>query len=158
MNPIRYRITWVFMLSIWPLALMAGGKLTIGEGWVRAVPPVSDNTAAYFTISNGTKQDDTVLHVSSAAAEHAELHTVIVEPDGARRMQKMPHVTVKAGSELELKPGGYHLMLIGLKKPLKEGDKVSIEMIFQRAGKQKIQLPVAMGGGQEAADHHHHHH
>lgn len=147
-------------LLLLPLAGLAqAGKLTISEGWVRAVPPVSKNTAAYFTIRNGMKKDDTILHLSSPVAEHTELHTIIEEPNGAKRMQKVPHGSIKGGGELELKPGGYHLMLIGLNKALKEGDKVTVEIIFQNAGKQTVTLPVRMGAIEEpSSDHHHHHH
>ena len=149
----------LLLLAMLPLAAYAGdGKLTISDGWVRAVPPVSKNTAAYFTIHNGSPKDDTILHFVSDAAEVAELHTIVVESNGAKRMQKMPHATVRAGGELQLKPGGYHLMLIGLKQPLKDGDKVAVEIIFQHAGKQTLRLPVSMGEQETPEDQHHHHH
>ena len=153
-----FRASLLLLLVFPAMALAGDGKLTISDGWVRAVPPVSKNTAAYFSIHNGTKKDDTILHLESPAAEVTELHTIVVESNGAKRMQKMPHATVKAGAGLELKPGGYHLMLIGLKAPLKEGDKVPVEIIFQHAGKQVLSLPVSMGESAEQDDHQHHHH
>ena len=159
MTKIKTLTTVLLALLLFPVAVLAAGnKLTISEGWVRAVPPVSKNTAAYFTIHNGFKKDETILHLESPVAEHTELHTIIVEPNGAKRMQKVPHGAIKAGGELALKPGGYHLMLIGLKKPLKEGDKVSVDIIFQHAGKQTVTLPVKMGAPEEESSHHHHHH
>ncbi|MCG8668833.1 MAG: copper chaperone PCu(A)C [Pseudomonadales bacterium] len=134
------------------------GKLTAEGGWVRAVPPVSKNTAAYLTLKNGSKKDEVLLHLSSKAAKHTELHTIVVEPNGAKKMQKMPHATIKAGTELEMKPGGYHVMLIDLVKPLKEGDTVELEFIFQHAGKLSLSLPVKMSEDKAEGGHHHHHH
>lgn len=148
---------FLLMLCFAPSAF-AGGKLTIDAGWVRAVPPVSKNTAAYFTIHNGSKKDEVLLHLASDAAETVELHTIVVEPNGAKRMQKVPHATIKAGSSLALTPGGYHLMLIGLKKPLKTGNKVSVELLFQHAGKINLSLPVKMDQGGDNTSHHKHHH
>lgn len=158
MKQLLRTIVWIVCLC--PAVVLAeGGKLTVSEGWVRAVPPVSKNTAAYFTIKNGSKKDEVLLHLSSDAAEHTELHTIIVEPNGAKRMQKVPHGTIKAGAELALKPGGYHVMLIGLKEPLKEGREVALELLFQHAGKVRLTLPVKMAGpDSKAGGHHHHHH
>ncbi|MCG8316294.1 MAG: copper chaperone PCu(A)C [Pseudomonadales bacterium] len=141
--------------------VLAGGKLIISDGWVREVPPVSKNTAAYFTLKNTMQKDDVLLYLTSDAAKHTEFHTIIVDPNGAKRMQKMPHYTLKANSEVALKPGGYHVMLIDLKKPLKVGEKVSLELVFQRAGKIKAELEVkqpADTNDKSAVDHSHHHH
>lgn len=155
------KILWLSAM----LLAMAGspswaGKLSAEAGWVRAVPPVSKNTAAYFTLNNQSKKDDVLLHLSSDVAAHTELHTIIIEPNGAKKMQPVPHANVKSKQQLKMAPGGYHVMLIGLKKPLKEGDQVRVDMIFQQAGKLSVNLPVKMAGEAESGKdaHHHHHH
>ena len=147
----------LLLMLITSTVVAGNNKISVENGWVRAVPPVSKNTAAYFTLTNSMKQDDVLLYLCSDVAEHTEFHTIIEEPNGAKRMQKMPHATIKAGQDLELKPGGYHVMLIGLKQPLKKTDQVTIELLFQRAGKIKVTLPVKMAEPGDG-DHHHHHH
>ena len=135
--------------------------LAIDGGWVRAVPPVSKMTAAYFTVTNPGDKADTLLYVLTSAAKTTEMHTIVTLASGAKEMQQVAHVSIKPKEKFEFKQGGYHLMLIGLEKPLKEGDQVAFDLIFQNAGKLRVSLPVRMGADHEESagqDHHHHHH
>lgn len=140
-------------------------SLAIVDGWVRAVPPVSRATAAYFTIVNPRSEADMLLHVASPIAETVEIHNVIAQPDGTYAMTPVPHIAVPGKTKTSLKPGGYHVMLIGLAKPVKEADRVPVQLIFQKAGKISVSLPVQMtpphgasASGDDEPQHHHHHH
>ncbi|PIE42124.1 MAG: hypothetical protein CSA49_00580 [Gammaproteobacteria bacterium] len=155
-------VKWVMLMGflVGAQAVYAGQLIAEEGGWVRAVPPVSKNTAAYFTLNNQSHKKDTLLHLSSDAARHVEFHTIVVEPDGAKKMQKVPHATINPGNKLVMQPGGYHVMLIGLLKPLKEGDQVAVELIFNHAGKVQVTLPVKMASestGDQMHRHRHHH-
>lgn len=138
--------------------------ISVVDGWVRAVPPVSRATAAYFTIVNPRSEDDMLLHVSSEAASAVEMHNVVAQPDGTSAMMPVPHIAVPGKAKTQLKPGSYHIMLIGLAKPVKEADRVPMQLIFQKAGKLTLSLPVQMtppgssSPNDDAAPHHHHHH
>ena len=100
------------VVAIFMCSLGHAGKLSVEEGWVRAVPPVSKNTAAYFILHNHSAKDDMLLHLESEAAKHTELHTIVEAPNGVKQMKKVHHASIKAGVSLELVPGGYHVMLI----------------------------------------------
>lgn len=132
--------------------------MDIQNGWVRAVPPVSKNSAAYFTLTNRTGKADTLLNISSTVAKDVSLHRT-VKKQGASRMLSVSHVALKPGETLTLEPGGYHVMLMGLKQPLKEGAAVTIELLFQHAGKVSTTMPVRKGlDSNTSSGHHHHHH
>lgn len=131
-------------------------SMVSAKGWVRAVPPVAKNTAAYVNLSNKGRQTDSILHMSSTVADKVTLHRMVDDGNGAKRMQAIPHPRLEAGQSLDLKPGGYHLMLVGLKRPLKERESVTIDIVWQHAGSQRLTLPVAKQ--QHVQGHHSHEH
>ncbi|MEN3034418.1 MAG: copper chaperone PCu(A)C [Aquificaceae bacterium] len=117
-------------------------NIQIKNAWVREVPQGSRATAAYMLIENKSSQPDKLLQASSPVAGTTELHETV---DG--KMRKIQSIEVPANSKVELKPGGLHVMLIDLKNPIKEGDKVDLTLKFEKAGEVKLQLPVKKGGG-----------
>ena len=108
---------------------------------MRAVPPVSHISAAYMSIINHGSMEDQLLAVKTSAAEVVEIHNVKKE-NGMMSMSPVKSVDVSAGGSQELKPGGYHLMLIKLVKPLKVGDEVELTLHFKNAGMVKVTAPV----------------
>lgn len=121
------------------------------DAYVRAMPPGQKVTGAFMVLQNPDGADRALIKAESDAAETVELHEHINE-DGVMKMRPVKQIDVKANSKTDLKPGGYHVMLIGLTKPLSIGDKVSIKLHFDDGSKQDIQAPVkkidmAMKGG-----------
>jgi len=108
---------------------------------VRVVPTGQDQTAAYLTLRNNDKQDHSVVKAASPAARVTELHTVVDE-GGMKKMRPVPKMDIKAGSETKLQPGGLHIMLIGLKQPLREGTHVTITLTFEDGSSRNISAPV----------------
>ncbi|WP_311214606.1 MULTISPECIES: copper chaperone PCu(A)C [unclassified Arthrobacter] len=101
--------------------------LTVSEPWVKAAD--SGMSAAFGTIRNTTDKDVTVVSVSTPASPMAELHETIMGANGTMQMQaKQGGFTVPARGELTLEPGGNHIMLMGLSKPVLAGDEVSFEL------------------------------
>jgi hypothetical protein len=86
-------------------------------------------------------QDDALLGATSACCKAVELHTHVKDGDVVR-MRKVASIPLPAEDMVMLRPGGYHLMLIGLKKPLKDGDSVPVTLQFKHAPEQKIELMV----------------
>ncbi|CAN0507983.1 unnamed protein product, partial [Discosporangium mesarthrocarpum] len=88
--------------------------------------------------------------VSSDVSARTELHTHIND-NGVMRMRHVKGVNLPAGGEVAFKPGGYHIMFIGLHKPLKKGERFPVTLIFEKAGKQTVEVNVmsvgAMKGG-----------
>ncbi len=111
----------------------AGGPLTISGAWVRAAASGAD-TAMYFTIINGRVAADTLLSAATDAAASAGLHQTTTDASGMTGMQMMPTVPIPGGGTVQFAPGGYHVMLTGLKQELKAGDRVTVTLTFQNAG------------------------
>ena len=112
---------------------VAAAALKIDAVWVRAVPPVSQNSAAYLRIRNSGAQDDFLLSVQTPVAASAELHDMVMSGD-VMRMDKMSKARVPGGGELLFDPDSKHIMLLGLKAPLKAGQSVPLLLHFRRAG------------------------
>ena len=71
----------------------------------------------------------------------AGLHETVLQ-DGVMKMQHVDALDIPANGQLRMKPGGYHIMLMGLAKPLKEGDEIELTLIFEKAGEMKVKAKV----------------
>lgn len=137
------KLACLFLLLIFPVSVcFAAPKIEVKEAWVREVPPSSSLTAAYMLIENRGDEDESLVGVTSPVSNYAEIHTVSVNEEGMARMQKVEAIDIPAGRKVELKPGGYHVMLIELKKPLKAGDTVELNLQFKKSGILKVTAPV----------------
>lgn len=104
-------------------------RIEIVDPYVPLLPPGVRTGAAYLRIRNVGERDMTLVAAFSPAAEAVELHTHI-DDGGVLRMRQVREIVVPAGGEVALKPGGYHVMLLGLPLPLLAGDKVVITLSF----------------------------
>ena len=126
------------------LALAASpalAQITVSDAWTRATAPGAKVAAGYMSIRNGGKSADRLLSASSPAAAKVETHLTVKDGD-IFRMREVKGYDIPAGGSFELKPGGAHLMLVNVKAPLKEGDKVPLMLRFERAGEVKAELQV----------------
>lgn len=125
------------------------GDLRVESRWARATAGRVETGAAYMVLIGG-EQDDTLIGASSPAAEAVELHTHL-ETDGVMRMRQVAAIPIPAKAQVVFRPGGLHIMLIGLKGPLKEGRTFSLTLTFARAGRIETEIPIlapgARGGG-----------
>ena len=130
-----------FVLSIVSIAAVFGADVEIDGAYARASIPNVPNSAAFFVIKNNSDKDIAITGANSDIAEKNELHTHIKE-NKMMKMMKIEKLVVPAKSSLELKSGGDHVMLIGLKKELKAGDEISLELSFSDGDKKSIKVPV----------------
>lgn len=130
-----------FVLSIASIAAVFGADVEIDGAYARASIPNVPNSAAFFVIKNNSDKDIAITSANSDIAEKNELHTHIKE-NQMMKMIKIEKLVVPAKSSLELKSGGDHVMLIGLKKELKAGDEISLELSFSDGDKKSIKVPV----------------
>ena len=130
-----------FVLSILSIAAVFGADVEIDGAYARASIPNVPNSAAFFVIKNNSDKDIAITSANSDIAEKNELHTHIKE-NQMMKMIKIEKLVVPAKSSLELKSGGDHVMLIGLKKELKAGDEISLELSFSDGDKKSIKVPV----------------
>jgi periplasmic copper chaperone A len=108
----------------------AESKINVSHAWVKEAPPNAEALAGYMDLQNQTLQTQTLLRASSADFKSVMLHQTVTK-GGMAHMNHTPLIEIKAGSTLQLTPGGYHLMLMNPKKPLRQGDQVQITLEFQ---------------------------
>lgn len=124
------------------------------SAWARLPAPGSTNTAAYLVITNKSDSPVRLMHANSATAEAVELHAVIADDQGVMRMRPLHSgIMIEARDRVELKPGGMHVMLIGLVVPLAEGEAVPLSLHFHNGLAVDLQVPVQAPRTGELSDH-----
>lgn len=109
------------------------GDLTLSNAWTRATPPRAMAGGGFVTITNAGAADRLVA-ASAPVSEKTELHEMVVT-DGVMKMREMEGgIEIPAGGTVDLKPGGLHVMFMGLKAPIKEGETVPVTLTFENAG------------------------
>jgi periplasmic copper chaperone A len=135
------------------------GDLTIDNPWAKPSLKGVPNGAAYMTITNSGEMDDTLLAATAEVSNAVELHTMSMT-DGVMRMRQLEGgVPLPAGETVKLEPGGLHVMLIGLKQPLTEGQTLPLTLTFEEAGTLEVELAIeereAGAGHSHGTDHQH---
>lgn len=120
---------------------VTAGAIEVGHPFARATPPAARTGAGYFTLTNTGTTEDRLVAVTGEAAQRIEIHETTVT-DGIARMRPVAGVVIAPGETVELAPGGMHLMLMGLRQPLVEGDRVPIVLSFEKAGEVAVDLAV----------------
>jgi copper(I)-binding protein len=127
------------------------GSLKIGHPWARAT--VAANGGAFLSVDNTGAMPDRLLRASTELATSVEIHTHIKDGD-IMRMRKVEAVDLPAGKKIVFEPGGYHIMLLGLKKKLVEGERFALILEFEKAGKITVDVAIDKPGA-GAAGHKH---
>ena len=153
MTTIRARFAGA--LRLWPLALAAlasvvaahgvrAGDISIDHPFATPSLPGTSNGAAYFvSLENGGSVADRLLRATTPAAARVELHTMKVDAQGVMRMREIDGIVLAPNAKVQLRPGsGMHLMLIGLKEPLKAGTSFPMTLEFERTGKVEVSVSV----------------
>jgi copper(I)-binding protein len=159
------RINWALLLLSLLLAACASptssqttsGSLEIKDAWARPAVKMEmgddnggemggggmsgSNSAAYMTIVNNGAITDRLTSAESDVADSVELHQTVMKDD-VMSMSPVEAIEVPANGQVELKPGSYHIMLIGLKQDLKVGDMVKLTLSFEKAGKIIVEAEV----------------
>ena len=115
------------------------GNLSIDDVWARSGQP-GQVSAAFMEIKNKGAADK-IVSANCDCAKATELHTMTMA-DGKMIMAQVPTMEVPANGELKLKPGGYHIMLIGLNRPLVSGETLPIKVKFEKAGEVTLQAKI----------------
>ena len=130
------------------------GHLTVETPWSRATSARAGGV--FMMIHNGGHHGDRLIGADADLAGRVEIHMTIME-DGVMRMRHADDgVEVPADGMAELKPGGFHVMLMGLTQPLVEGESFPVTLIFEQAGEVTVEVPVRAAGAMDAGMHHNH--
>jgi copper(I)-binding protein len=122
-------------------ARIDAGKIIIKDAWIQEGPPSQTITAAFMLIENHNPEEISLLSAVTDVARTVELHKMELE-DGMMSMRKVASINIPAGGSVELKPGGYHLMVIGVSKELKEGTDVKVTLRFSSDIQKTVIVPV----------------
>lgn len=123
------------------------GGLKIDHPWARPAVSGAVTGAGYLILTNTGKTADRLTGGTTPVASTLEIHEMSMT-DGVMRMRPLANgLSIAPGQVVELKPGSYHIMLIGLKRPLNLGDKVPVTLRFEKAGSLKLDLVVQAPSG-----------
>jgi periplasmic copper chaperone A len=130
------------------------GSIEIVQPWARATPKGATIGAGYMKITNTGSEPDRLVGGSASFAGRFEVHSMTMEQGVMKMREVKDGLEIKPGETVELKPGGYHVMFVDLKEPLKQGEDVSVTLKFAKAGTIDVKYPVeAAGAGRPAAVH-----
>lgn len=132
------RVLAAIVLACASLTAAAQG-VTVRDAWARATVSAQKTGSAYMEIV--AERDAAVVAADAAVAEKTELHTMSMD-GGVMRMRPVQKIDLPAGKPVKLAPGGLHVMLIGLKQPLKAGDRIPVTLTVEGEGGKRSTLKV----------------
>ena len=129
------------------------GAITIDHPWARATPGAVKNSAAFMSFDNKGAADK-LISVTGGVAKEIQMHSMITEA-GVMKMREIQAFDIPANGKAELKPGGFHLMLIGIPDGLKEGTKFPLKLKFEKAGEIVVQVTAEKPSAHDHSEHKH---
>jgi periplasmic copper chaperone A len=147
----------VFMAAPAEAQDITAGSLKISAPWIRATPKGASVGGGYMTIANSGTAGDRLVGGTSDVSNRLEIHEMSME-GGVMKMRPVAGLDIKPGQTVELKPGGYHVMFVGLRQPLEQGQHVKATLQFEKAGGVAVDFTVkgigAQNGGPSKAHGH----
>lgn len=151
---LKYQTLILLLLSLCSVSSFAG--VIASNTWIRQVPPVAENTAAYFTLKNKTEKDIRIIGMTTDIAKSATMHDMVIK-DEMTSMVAIKSLLIPVGETIEFIPGAKHLMLINLTSKLIENQSIDITFEFEDGTKQIIPMIVRKLAPKLNSDAHHHH-
>ncbi len=134
-------------------AMAESSSMAVEHAWARATPKAATTGAAYVTLVNNGTGDDRLVGASTPVAEKVQFHSETNE-NGVMKMRQLLTLDVSPAAPVVLKPGGIHMMLVGLKQQLKEGQALPLTLTFEKAGSIGTTARVGKIGAMEDPDPH----
>ena len=156
---IRKALTVAAFLAAWAAVPAQAEDVTVGSlkisaAWARATPKGASIGGGYMKITNSGAAPDRLVGGSTDAANRFEVHEMSMD-NGVMKMRPVSTgLEIKPGQTVELKPGGYHVMFVGLKQQLKQGDHFNAQLMFEKAGKVDVDFAVEGIGAKIGHDAH----
>lgn len=131
------------------------GKIEIEKPYARATMPQQVSGAAFMTIENDGKVNDKLVKAESPVAKSVQIHLMEMTAGDVMKMREVNYIDLGADSKIKMHPGGgYHIMLVELKKPLTAGEEFPLTLYFEKAG--KIEVAVKVKAATTGSDKHQH--
>lgn len=131
----------ITLITALTLSASAFAEIKVDQPYARAVPPGQPNSAAFMSLKNTSDTEISLVSASSSVSKVAELHTHTNE-NGVMKMRQVPQITLKGNQQVELKPGGLHIMLIGLKQNLVKGETADLTLNFSDGSSESLDISV----------------
>jgi len=147
-------LSLLLALSV-PVFAADAAKIKVEKAWAWESPPTVTNGAAYMTVVNTGKETDRIVGASGDVSGIVELHTHLME-GGMMKMRPVEAIEVRPGEPTVLRPGGLHIMLIELKKPLIAGQTFPLRLHFEKAGEIPVEVTVHKMDEKGSTEHKHH--
>ena len=131
--------------SLLAAAAAVNAQVAVKDAWVRATVPNQKATGAFMTLQ--ADKDSKLVSASSPITPNVEVHEMAMQ-DNVMKMREVPAIELPAGKPVELKPGGYHVMLMNLKQQVKEGETVPLTLVIEDKGgqRQSVQVQATVRG------------
>ena len=129
------------------------GAIEIGQPWTRATPPTAEAGGGYLVLTNSGTTPDRLISVKSPAADKVEIHEMKMDGNIMRMREVEKGIEIPPGATVELKPGGFHVMFMGLRAPFAKDAKVPLTLVFEKAGSIDVDLMVQAMGAQPPSMH-----
>ena len=122
------------------------GSLEISQPWTRATPATAQSAGGFLTVTNKGTTPDRLIAVRSAVSAKVEVHEVRMENNVMKMRELEKGLEIAPGATVMLKPGGYHIMFMGLKAPIAKDSEIPVTLVFEKAGSIDIALKAAAIG------------
>jgi hypothetical protein len=156
MPPLRRTLLALALALLAPLPTLAHdvaiGDIQVMQPWSRAAG-ANGTGAGFLTLRNTGTQPDRLVSATSPIARSVQLHTHMRDGEVMRMREVEGGIPIPPGATVALQPGGFHVMLIGLKEPLAQGSEVPLTLRFERAGEAQVMLNVGSAGARGPAHH-----
>ena len=149
-------LKYLSVLALMAVSTSAWAEIQASQAWSRFTAPSVPTGVVFMQLNNTGAQADALVSVSSPVAKKAEIHNHINDK-GVMRMRQVAKIDVPVGKSVTLQPGGFHVMLMGLKQPLKLNDTFPVTLKYQSGRTQKITATVNNGSGMQNMHHGEHH-
>ena len=137
-------------LLLMAMASVSHAQVVAHDAWSRITAPSVPTGVVFVQLHNTGTQQDALIGASTNVAQKVELHNHIHD-NGVMRMRQVKHIDIQAGKQVTLQPGGLHIMLMGLKQPLKRNQTFELTLQYQSGHQQTITVTVNNGEGMKAA-------
>jgi len=139
--PTRILLCLLVALLALSTASAADPGIKVEKAWARATPASATTAVVYLTVANSGAAADRLTEVSTPVAASADMHLMAMEGN-VMQMRDVDAVDVKPGDRISFKPGGLHIMLMNLKRPLQKGERFALSLVFEKAGRIDVDVLV----------------
>ena len=152
---LRFALSVALALAVPALSVAAHeyklGSLDIIEPWARATPPTAQTGGGFLVIANKSTSPDRLIAAKSPVADKVKIHEMKMDGNVMRMREFDMGLEIPPGATVQLKPGGFHIMFMGLKAPFAKDAKIPVTLVFEKAGSIDVEMVVeAMGAAAPA--------